>query len=183
MSDKGWITNKLFLQWIKYFATQIPSNAQPTLLILDGHGSHLSLEVVEFAKGKQIFIFCFPSHSTHVLQPLDLVTFGIFKRKLKSAIFEKAARDLSFTVSKSTIGGLINSFWCSVFTRENICSAFRAAGIAPFDPLKITRKLPGHMQEEWRNRQKDLQETNAVRNGHYLKIYSIFLKNIFLYFY
>ena len=42
------------------------------LLILDGHKSHISLDVLEKAKRKGVDMVTLPSHTSHGLQPLDV---------------------------------------------------------------------------------------------------------------
>ena len=43
-SDSGWITQEIYLEWFKFFLQSIPLS-RPVLLIEDGHGSHVTLEV------------------------------------------------------------------------------------------------------------------------------------------
>ena len=62
-SPSGWI-NDLFLQWFKFFLTRIPPT-QPVLLIMDGHGTHMSIELIELARSNEIHLLCLPSHTTH----------------------------------------------------------------------------------------------------------------------
>ena len=45
MSDNGWITKELFYEWFKMFAEMIPP-LRPVLLVLDGHGSHITIDTV-----------------------------------------------------------------------------------------------------------------------------------------
>ena len=75
-SGNGWVTQELYLKWFKFFIASIPP-IRPVLLIEDGHASHTSIEVIELARDNDI---CLPSHTTHLLQPLDV---GVFK-SLKS---------------------------------------------------------------------------------------------------
>jgi hypothetical protein len=49
------------------------------LLILDGHSSHVTLDVVQRAKLIGLDIFILPSHTSHRLQPLDVSVFHPFK--------------------------------------------------------------------------------------------------------
>jgi hypothetical protein len=46
------------------------------LLILDGHGSHITAEFIDFCDTNRILLAIFPPHSTHSLQPLDVVLFS-----------------------------------------------------------------------------------------------------------
>ncbi|KAJ8932806.1 hypothetical protein NQ314_014510 [Rhamnusium bicolor] len=45
-SNKGWMNSEIFHKWfIKYFIPNIP-NEHPALLIVDGHVSHISCDVI-----------------------------------------------------------------------------------------------------------------------------------------
>jgi hypothetical protein len=50
------------------------------LLILDGHGSHLTREFIDYCEQKKVFLTVYPPHSTHTLQPLDVVLFSPLSR-------------------------------------------------------------------------------------------------------
>jgi len=41
-----------------------------------GHGSHVSTAAIEFCLQKKIILLCLPSHTTHLLQPLDVGVFA-----------------------------------------------------------------------------------------------------------
>lgn len=80
LSPKGWISAEIFLEWFQFFIQTIPEN-RPVLLLMDSHSSHVTPEVIRLAKQNQIYLFTFPAHTTHLLQPLDV---GIY-RSLKAA--------------------------------------------------------------------------------------------------
>lgn len=77
VSENGWITKGLFLEWFKQFAQMI-SPLRPVLLVLDGHGSHITIDVIYYARLNGIHLQCLPSHTSHVLQPLDVGEFEPF---------------------------------------------------------------------------------------------------------
>jgi hypothetical protein len=64
------------LYWIgKCYHTYSLKRIQPgekRLLILDGHGSHISLEFTQFCDAPDIVLFCLPAQTTHLRQPLDV---------------------------------------------------------------------------------------------------------------
>ena len=80
-SKKGWIDGELDVEWIKHFDlyTKARANGRPHLLLLDGHNSHYTLDFLQYARKENIIILCYPSHSTHVYQGLDVVVFAILK--------------------------------------------------------------------------------------------------------
>ena len=53
-----------------YSKLMIPPS-RPILLVLDGHGSHVSIDVIEYTRSNEIYLICLPSHTSHTLQPLD----------------------------------------------------------------------------------------------------------------
>ena len=50
---------------------------------VDGHQSHISLQLVKTAKEKGIHLYCLPPHTTDKLQPLDVGVYGPIKQAWK----------------------------------------------------------------------------------------------------
>lgn len=50
------------------------------LLILDGHGSHLTPDFLLYAVEHNIVVLTLPAHTSHVLQPLDVGLFASLQR-------------------------------------------------------------------------------------------------------
>lgn len=65
------------------------SPSETILLLLDGHNSRVSLEVVETCIANNILIMILPAHSSSVTQPLDAKTNGVLKN-----IFAKESAQL-----------------------------------------------------------------------------------------
>ena len=70
-SDNGWVNSDLFSKWFEFFVKTIPPS-RPVLLLLDGHASHVSIEVIELARSNDVHMLCLPTHTTHILQPIDV---------------------------------------------------------------------------------------------------------------
>ncbi|MCO5601307.1 hypothetical protein L7F22_055426 [Adiantum nelumboides] len=78
MKKKARMTSELFQAWLEHFdnaITQMIGKTSKHLLILDGHGSHVSLEVVAKAYEAEIDIITLPAHTSHKLQHLDVFNF------------------------------------------------------------------------------------------------------------
>lgn len=69
---------------------------RPILLILDGHGSHLTDRMIELAIEHDIHLYCLPPHTTHRLQPLDVGVFGPLQRR-----WEERCDDVVVTTGES----------------------------------------------------------------------------------
>ncbi|SPO23620.1 related to transposase [Ustilago trichophora] len=101
-TDRGWTTQELAVDWLKtvFDANTTPSTpSQWRLLIIDGHNSHTSTEFLVAAWNRRIIPFCFPAHSTHIMQPLDVSVFGPAREKaLTPTAARKAFADCGIAV-------------------------------------------------------------------------------------
>jgi hypothetical protein len=76
-SSSGWSNNKIGLTWLEQVFDRYTKQraGRRRLLILDGHGSHITREFIEYCDRHRILLMILPPHSTHTLQPLDVVLF------------------------------------------------------------------------------------------------------------
>jgi len=72
------------------------------LLVLDGHGSHLTPQFDEICTQTNIIPICMPAHSSHLLQPLDVSVFAPLKRGYVSLV-EQRMRAMASIISESLI--------------------------------------------------------------------------------
>jgi len=88
-TDNGWTSDATALEWLqKVFlpqtAPQDPSEAR--LLILDGHGSHETMEFMWECYSSNIYLLFLPPHTSHILQPLNLSIFAPLKRAYRKQL-------------------------------------------------------------------------------------------------
>lgn len=77
ISGSGYSNDQLALAWLKRFdrRTKQRSTGAWRLLLVDGHGSHLTREFIQYAEQQYIQLFALPPHTTHLLQLLDVGCF------------------------------------------------------------------------------------------------------------
>jgi hypothetical protein len=64
----------------KFIPETKPSNTNEwRLLLLDGHGSHVTIESMKLAMDNKIYVFYLPPHISHMTQLLDLTYFLLVK--------------------------------------------------------------------------------------------------------
>lgn len=90
-SPTGWTNIDVGLAWLEQvFNHRTKQKARPQrewrLLILDGYGSHRSMEFIEFCEANRILLAVFPPHSTHTLHPHDAVCFIPLSSNYTSAL-------------------------------------------------------------------------------------------------
>ena len=88
MQSKAWMTQFRFSNWISHIINSLESRGGISpenrhLLIVDGHNSHVTLEVVKKSMEAGLDLVILPSHTSHHLQPLDVSVFAPFKRGFK----------------------------------------------------------------------------------------------------
>ena len=142
MLPNGWMDQELFSKWFfKHFLTDAVSE-RPLLLLLDGHSSHYTLELVKAAAEKDVIIFCLPPHTTADSQLLDTNCFGPLKtywfKTCRQYLFDNPGR----VITKFQFSSLFAQAWSKGMTINNIVSGFRSAGIYPFAPNIILDKFP-----------------------------------------
>jgi len=142
VSDNGWTTNKLGVEWLKHFNayTKTRMVGARRLLVLDGHESHQSLEFQELCKENNIYTLCMPPHSSHLLQPLDVSCFSPLKRAYSREV-ESLIRHHINHITKLEFLPAFKTAFDRAFTPANICSAFRGAGLVPLQPDAVLSKL------------------------------------------
>jgi hypothetical protein len=86
MQNKTWMTTFLFKEFQSFFKNLVSngiSQSNTHLLILDGHGSHVTLKEIGQAQTFGLYMITLPSHTSHALQSLDVSCFKPFKIALR----------------------------------------------------------------------------------------------------
>ena len=103
------------------------------LLILDGHKSHVSLEVVEKARRKGLDMITLPSHTSHGLQPLDVSYFGPVKQHFRAFWNAWNIQHPTKACKKETLAQWMSLAVQKALTTSNIKSGFKACSIWPLN--------------------------------------------------
>ena len=132
----GWMTSENFLEFMKHFTLHSkPTAEHPVLLILDNHCSHISIEVLDYAKDHHITILSFPPHCSHALQPLDRSVFGPLKAYMNQAMdnWMRDPQNANRAMTIHVLPAMVAYAFPKAFTPANITAGFRCTGIYPFD--------------------------------------------------
>jgi hypothetical protein len=144
-SPSGWTNDEIGLAWLtdvfdRY--TKEKCRQSYRLLILDGHGSHVTKSFIEYCHQNRILLAVFPPHSTHTLQPLDVVLFKPLSTAYSSELARQTYRSQGLlSINKTDFILLFRSAYDSAFTKANIITSFKATGIWPMERSVITDKF------------------------------------------
>jgi hypothetical protein len=134
VSENGWTNNPLGLEWLEHFDkhTKAHQVGAYRLLILDGHESHLNQEFKDYFLENKILMLCMPPHSSHILQPLDVVCFLLLKSKYSQCVRDLAHKRV-IHINKEGFLPAFKDASFDVFTKAICCKAFEASSLVPLD--------------------------------------------------
>ena len=85
VTASGWSNAQVFRENLQdHFMKHVQGldSSEPILILYDGHRSHFSLDLIEWAKTNNIILFVLPPHCSHILQPMDVGCFGPSKSNI-----------------------------------------------------------------------------------------------------
>ncbi|KAJ9253524.1 transcriptional regulator family: Helix-turn-helix [Paecilomyces variotii] len=139
VSDNGWTTDQIGLRWLeKVFIPQIArrKTGRYSLLILDGHGSHLTPEFDKICSEHDIISVCMPPHSSAFCQPLDVSCFGPLKGAYGRLVQDKHRWGFNH-IDKLDFLSIYPGARAQTFVSDTIKSGFKATGLIPFNPEEV----------------------------------------------
>jgi len=144
-SPNGYMDIELFKLWItKQFIPETAHVRKPILLILDGHGSHMDIDMIDILVENDIHLYCLPPHTTNILQPLDLAVFRPLKTRFSNITDMVKLASLGsanpLSVTKKNFTALFKVAFEDAMSIGTIKNGFRKCGIYPFNPDAIDKK-------------------------------------------
>ena len=144
-SSTGWINEAIYAEWVvKVFVPHIQCKritlGRPearVLLLLDGHSTRSSDVAKKALEDANVAVVVIPSHTSHVLQPLDRGVNRSFKQHLMNHITYKRAagvagqRQMMVRAAVKAAAAALNEV--------TITDCFERAGIVPWSKETITR--------------------------------------------
>ena len=146
-TDSSFMQGAVFVNYITDFHNFIVENGladgKPHTLVLDGHASHVNLDVIQLAMTLNIELFQLPSHSSHMTQPLDVAVFGCFKKAVTAVLTSFPLQHGGKMPGKSDMAGVVKDAWAASFTVPQIKASFEGAGLWPVNMDRAINRLHG----------------------------------------
>ncbi|RJE18836.1 Pogo transposable element [Aspergillus sclerotialis] len=143
ISQNGWTTDEIGLRWLEKLFIPITTSrtrGKYRLLVLDGHGSHLTPRFDRLCYENDIIPICMPPHSSHLLQPLDIGCFAPLKRAYGGIIEAKTRCNINH-IDKLDFLAAFPKARTEAFKPVTIQNAFAAAGLVPYNPDRVISTL------------------------------------------
>ena len=137
------------------------------MLFLDGHGSHLSMRFLDWCQEHKILIACYPPHSTHRLQPLDISCFAPSSTYYSQDLDDLIRQSEGHTSIKNR--DFFSIFWPAfqqAFRKEVIESAWSRTGIWPFNPEAVLKAFPEQHLSPEQSRSSEKRGSSGPPSGY-----------------
>lgn len=131
----GWMNAETFTETMAHFIKHASiSTENPSLLVMDNHESHLSIEALDLAKANGVTVLTLHPHTTAKMQPLDVGINGPpFKVFYNAAVEFWMLRKSGNPVTIYDLAELIGIAFNQVMKPAYISSTLKKNGIFPFD--------------------------------------------------
>ena len=160
-NDKGSFDSDMFADFLEnHWAPATNSSTEnPTLLICDGVGTHMTLQVLLTAQRLGITLFILPPNCTHILQGEDLVNFPVFKQAftkkkweyvtsmsltacmLNAASSDRLTRYVDFKCMGENFVNLMRDAWKKAFHNTDLnLKGFEVQGLLPAVNTRVLDK-------------------------------------------
>lgn len=135
-TDSGWMHKETFYNYIKnVFHPELKRKEVtfPVVLFVDGHKSHVSLELSELCRELQIELICLYPNATRIQQPADVTCFKPIKNGWKDAVTIWRRTNVDKILTKSRFGRILEVVVTHCITEEQIVNGFKTTGLFPFN--------------------------------------------------
>ena len=154
---------ELAVLWLTHFEkhTAKKANGHARLLVVDGHNSHYSFEFLDYARSHKIHVLCYPAHTTHVYQGLDVVVFSVLKQcwAEERTKWEAGGGE----VLKETFLTIYGAAHIQTLSPVLVKKAFEKTSIWPFNPNIIPAEMMAPSKETSRKGHLPFTLSTSIR--------------------
>ena len=141
VTPSGWMNGDLFFDYIKHIFYPYLIKLKitfPVILFIDGHSSHMTLEISKLCSELEIILICLYPNSTRILQPADVAAFKPLKTMWKKSVLEWRQKNPAQMLTLDRIAPILEDAIHN-FSRDGttIRNGFKACGLYPWDPNAV----------------------------------------------
>ncbi|CAH2011313.1 unnamed protein product [Acanthoscelides obtectus] len=131
-TKNGWMKTETFQKYFENIFLPNIGKDRPTVLIYDGHTSHISISLIEKAIANDVIIVKLPPHSSHLLQPMDLCVFKSLKMAWDAELIKWQRQNYGTKLPKPMFCTILSKIWSQV-NPSLLIKGFEKGGIYPFN--------------------------------------------------
>ena len=178
-TESGWMTSECFFDYIINIFNvwlNLKEITKPIILFVDGHKTHLTLQISTFCEENGIILYLLPPNTTHILQPADVGPFRSLKAFWRQEVRQFQRENVNEVVRRQHVAPMLHNVLQKV-SPDSIKNGFKATGLCPLDPeaIDFSKLLDVSFEDELledRSPQIDLNEYKTA-----LKVINSVTKN------
>ena len=111
------------------------------IIFTDGHASRYDWDLISELEKDGILLFRFPSHLTHLYQPLDLVFFSVLKKGFQEETSKWLYDHQNCSVTMNHIPEIVREAYYRASSIATVVSSWKRSNIYPFNPEGIVQVM------------------------------------------
>lgn len=135
LSNNGWMKSENFYEYVSkvFYPSLLKHGCKfPVILFVDGHRSHLTLQVSELCEKLKIILIALYPNATRILQPCDVPVFKPVKTPWKNSVLQWRRENRNKILNKEKFARILKIVVDSI-NPLSIVNGFRATGLYPFN--------------------------------------------------
>lgn len=141
-SDSGWMKCDNFFdyiandfnEWVKQMKLK-----RPILLLIDGHKSHMTMQLSEFCHQNGIILYALPANTTHILQPADVSVFKPIKTEWKKTVrdWKNRPENINISVNEMNFCRVLQEAIEKSNMEQHIINGFKKVNYTPSNRIML----------------------------------------------
>lgn len=123
---------------------------------MDGHRSHMSIELSQFCDDNDIILYALPPNATHLMQPADVSLFKPLKEYWRQNVRTWHNQNMEKTFTKLEFAPIFKQALENINIPNHIKKGFQKCGLFPYNPEAVD------YSKCVQNELEHLQQVNAV---------------------
>ncbi len=140
VSRNDWINNELNLVWIqKCFDSEIKicQKDEYWILLINDHASYITTQMIDYCISQKIILLCLLTHTTHLLQSLDVEVFASLATAYKTHVQRVTQLEINYSINKTNFLKLYQLTRHETITSLNIRKSWTATKLLLFSSILV----------------------------------------------
>ncbi|KAG5671777.1 hypothetical protein PVAND_001954 [Polypedilum vanderplanki] len=174
-TPNGWQTKSSFDGYIRRFDEELKARnvLRPVVLFMDGHPSHINLDLYNWCLETGIILCLFYPNATHILQMADVSMFGPAKAGWRKETLNFKRQNNKRELNQVDFIQILSNVIKNNMKLESIKNGFATTGIFPFNPQNIHNdRIIGVYNENTSNFPTNNMDANTHDNLNFFDVWS-----------
>ena len=149
-TESGWMKAETFFEFIANgYVPYLEEHEiqRPVVLFVDGHKTHLTMQVPQYCEDHEVILYLLPPNTTHMLQPADVAVFKPLKSYWREKVHQFQRENVNAVVRRQNVGKMLLDVLKKLKT-ESIKNGFRVTGLFPLNVENVDFSKCLEVEEE-----------------------------------